>query len=65
MTIEQIIQQRIDAMETQYVSNRIEGEVDEKEFLAMLDRAKAPITNEEFAVQEVSRIYARYGIEYV
>lgn len=33
MSIEQIIQNRMSAMKTQFASNRIEGEVDEKIFI--------------------------------
>lgn len=65
MSIEQIIQNRMSAMKTQFASNRIEGEVDEKAFLSMLERAKEPISNEEFAFNEISRIYSRYGLTYV
>lgn len=65
MSIEQIIQNRMSAMKTQFASNRIEGEVDEIAFLSMLERAKEPISNEEFAFNEISRIYAQYGLTYV
>lgn len=65
MYIEQIIQNRVNAMKTQFASNRIEGEVDEIAFLSMLERAKKPISNEEFTFNEISRIYAQYGLTYV
>lgn len=65
MYIEQIIQNRVSAMKTQFASNRIEGEVDEIAFLSMLERAKEPISNEEFTFNEISRIYAQYGLTYV
>lgn len=65
MYIEQMIQNRVNAMKTQFASNRIEGEVDEIAFLSMLERAKEPISNEEFTFNEISRIYAQYGLTYV
>lgn len=65
MYIEQMIQNRVSAMKTQFASNRIEGEVDEIAFLSMLERAKEPISNEEFTFNEISRIYAQYGLTYV
>lgn len=65
MNMEEIIKNRIEAIKTAYASNRIEGAVDEVEHLAMLERAKEPISEEEFVDKEISRIYARYGIEYV
>lgn len=65
MTTEQMISLRIKSMKTQFASNKIEGEVDESGFQAMLERARQPISNEEFAFREISRIYAQYGLTYV
>lgn len=65
MTTEQMISRRIKLMKTQFASNKIEGAVDENAFQAMLERARQPISNEEFAFREISRIYAQYGLTYV
>lgn len=60
--IEAVINNRIKAIKTAHASNRIEGVVDEEEHIAMLERAKEPISDEEFTYREMSRIYARYGV---
>lgn len=65
MNMDKIIEKRIKAIKEIHASNRIEGVVDEAEHLAILERAKEPISNEEFVEKELIRIYARYGIEYV
>nr|WP_227991063.1 hypothetical protein [Mannheimia varigena] len=65
MNMDKIIEKRIQAIKTAHASNRIECTVTEEEHLAMLERAKEPISNEEFAEREVKRIYAKYGVEYV
>nr|WP_323145176.1 hypothetical protein [Actinobacillus pleuropneumoniae]WPT09228.1 Hypothetical protein [Actinobacillus pleuropneumoniae] len=65
MNMDKIIEKRIQAIKTAHASNRIECTVNEEEHLAMLERAKEPISNEEFAEREVKRIYAKYGVEYV
>ena len=62
--IDEIIKNRIQAIKTAHASNRLEGAVDEEYHLAMLERAKEPISNEEFAEREVRRIYAKYGVKY-
>lgn len=65
MEIDTIIKNRIKAIKEIHASNRIEGAVDEEYYLAMLERAKAPISNKEFAEREVRRVYAEYGVKYV
>ena len=65
MDIEIIIEKRIKAIKEMHASNRIECVVDENAHLAMLERAKEPISNEEFAEREVKRVYERYGAVYV
>lgn len=62
MEIDKIIEKRIQAIKTAHASNRIECTVNEEEHLAMLERAKEPISNEEFAEREVRRIYANMGL---
>ena len=64
MNMDKIIEKRIKAIKEIHASNRIEGVVDEEEHLAILERAKEPISNEEFAEREVRRVYAEYGVEY-
>ena len=46
--MEKMIERRVEAIKQQFYSNRIEGAVDEKEIYAMLERAKEPISDEEF-----------------
>ncbi len=58
MNMDEIIKKRIKALKEIHASNRIECTVNEEEHLAMLERAKEPISNEEFAEREVRRIYA-------
>lgn len=65
MEIDKIIEKRIKALKEIHASNRIEGIVDEEEHLAILERAKEPINNEEFVEKELVRFYAKYGVEYV
>lgn len=65
MNMDKIIEKRIKALKEIHASNRIEGAVDEEYHLAMLERAKEPISNEEFSEREVRRVYAEYGVEYV
>lgn len=65
MNMDEIIKKRIKALKEIHASNRIEGAVDEEYYLAMLERAKEPISNEEFSEREVRRVYAEYGVEYV
>ncbi|HDX1111706.1 TPA: hypothetical protein RNX49_002269 [Pasteurella multocida] len=64
MEIDTIIKKRIKAIKEIHASNRIEGIVDEEEHLAILERAKEPISNEEFVEKELVRFYAKYGVEY-
>lgn len=64
MEIDKIIEKRIKALKEIHASNRIEGVVDEEEHLAILERAKEPISNEEFVEKELVRFYAKYGVEY-
>ena len=63
--MEKMIERRIETLKQQFYSNRIEGEVDEQSFYAMLERAKEPISNEEFIKNEMTRIYKKYGKVYV
>lgn len=65
MDMEEIIKNRIRAIKIAHASNRIECTVDEEYHLEMLERAKEPISDEEFAEREVRRVYAKYGVEYV
>lgn len=65
MNMDKIIEKRIKAIKEIHASNRIEGIVDEEEHLAILERAKEPISNEEFVEKELVRFYAKYGVEYV
>lgn len=65
MNMDEIIKNRIKAIKEIHASNRIEGAVDEEEHLAILERAKEPISNEEFVEKELTRFYSEYGIEYV
>lgn len=65
MEIDKIIEKRIRAIKEIHASNRIEGIVDEEEHLAILERAKEPISNKEFVEKELVRFYAKYGVEYV
>lgn len=37
----------------------------DEEFASMLERAKSPISDEEFAFQEISRVYSECGLGYV
>ncbi|MCK3654585.1 hypothetical protein A4G19_02010 [Pasteurellaceae bacterium Macca] len=65
-TMKNIIEKRIQAMKTAHASNKIEGiDIGDEAFNAMLERAKAPISNQEFAFQEISRVYAEHGLVYV
>ncbi|HHF4335995.1 hypothetical protein [Haemophilus influenzae] len=49
MNFEQIIEQRIKALKEAHISNQIEGaDMGDSTFSTMLERANAPITNEEF-----------------
>lgn len=59
------IEKRIEDLKQQHYSNRIEGAVDEVAFAEFLERAKQPISNEEFIYQEKKRLYAEFGLEYV
>lgn len=53
MNFEQIIEQRIKALKEAHISNQIEGaDMGDSAFSTMLERASAPITNEEFERQE-------------
>ncbi|WP_279573084.1 hypothetical protein [Volucribacter amazonae] len=63
--MEKIINQRIQSMKTALASNKIEGAIDQTRSLALLERAKAPISNEVFRQRELSRIYQEYGLTYV
>lgn len=65
MNTQEMIERRVEAIKQQFYSNRIEGAVDEKEIYAMLERAKEPISDEEFVEKELVRFYARYGLKYV
>ncbi|HHF0165694.1 TPA: hypothetical protein ACPO3X_001229 [Haemophilus influenzae] len=54
MNFEQIIEQRIKALKEAHISNQIEGtDMGDSTFSTMLERASAPITNEEFERQEL------------
>lgn len=64
MDMNEIIKNRIKAIKEIHTSNRIEGSVDEEHHLALLERAKEPISNDEFIEIELTRFYAEYGIEY-
>lgn len=63
--IETIIKNRLAGLKTAHASNKIENvDMSEAEFNAMLERAKEPISDEEFAEREIKRVYAEYGIEF-
>ena len=63
MNFEQIIEQRIKALKEAHISNQIEGaDMGDSAFSTMLERARAPITNEEFERQEllfVKKLFAQ------
>ncbi len=64
--MENVIRERIKAMISAHASNKIERmDIGDEAFNEMIERAKAPISNEEFAFQEISRIYAEHGLVYV
>lgn len=66
MSIELTIKNRLDGLKAAHASNKIENvDMGEVEFNAMLERAKEPISDEEFAFKEVSRVYSEYGLTYV
>nr|WP_222874572.1 hypothetical protein [Histophilus somni] len=49
-----------------HASNKIENvDMGDEEFASMLERAKSPISDEEFAFQEISRVYSECGLSYV
>ena len=64
MDTQKIIERRIETLKQQFYSNRIEGEVDQQSFYAVLERAKEPISDEEFIKNEMTRIYKKYGKAY-
>lgn len=66
MNIQQVIDQRIQAIKFAHASNKIEKvDMGDVEFSAMLKRAEEPISDEEFSFKEISRVYAEYGLVYV
>ena len=58
----EISMNRIKRLHESRANNRLEGiEGDPQAFAALLERAKAPISDEEFVLQEKSAIFAKYS----
>ncbi|KGQ44629.1 hypothetical protein JP28_03955 [Gallibacterium anatis] len=66
MISEEYIKKRIEALHFGYANNKAEGiEMDINEFNLMIERAKQPISNEEFTDKELDRIFKKYGLSNV
>ncbi len=61
-----IITNRIKRLKESRANNRLEGiEGDPQAFAALLERAKAPISDEKFVIQEKAAILEKYSQDYV